>query len=284
MLTRYGILPSVMVLCTDLAKFWNGVIIMNCLCFVASALKTHDDIDSVLKFCKVDANCLKMTYSVNDHPCVYSCCLFFCLFVDKNNDVKWCIIISVFQVNTYQATIISDGAETFSVLTYNCDQLNWVGLPGAYASVGYSVIGTAEDFRNFASHGLSRSKDVGRIACTNEGLSRPWANVVYKIGVAVNDLQLSRSRCLARVSADQDTFPTLYDFVSQNGPESGSILSLMLELPDCPCSQSQAELDQRFSSDFKIEENKLCFFTRFSRKAEDSEDEFYHRRCCYDAR
>ena len=145
--------------------------------------------------------------------------------------------------------VISDGAETYSVFTYNCDQLNWVGRPGAYASVGFSVQGTADNFvRNFENHGLSRRPQVNMIACTNSGYDVPWANVIYRIGVAANAGQLERSKCLARVSEDAALFP--FD------------LSVVFGFSDCPCSYFQAVQDNRF---FVISQSQeaICYFSRF---------------------
>lgn len=166
--------------------------------------------------------------------------------------------------------IISDGAETYSVFTYNCDQLNWIGEPGAYASVGLSVLGNAPDFRNFENYVLSRRPEVGMIACTNERLNRPWTNVIYRIGVAVTDAQMVRSRCLSRFESDVNLFP--FDF------------NAIFLTPDCPCSLFQAFSDSRYFSASSFPNPALdqsCFLTKF---AASFQGQFLSRRCCYSTR
>ena len=154
------------------------------------------------------------------------------------------------------------------MLTYNCDQLQWVGEPGAYASVGYSVLGSAENFRNFENYGLSRRREVGMIACTNEELNRPWTNVIYKIGVAVSQDQMERSQCLARQSQDQFFGLDRFSFF----------------LSDCPCSVFQVFNDFRFVRDFTFTnpnaQDSICYFSRFPVFV----GAYLRRRCCYSTR
>ena len=182
------------------------------------------------------------------------------------------MIFFFFQVNTYQAIVISNGADTYSVFTYNCDQLNWVGGPGAYASVGFSVQGTTDKFdRNFENHGLSRRPQVNMIACTNVRYNRPWTNVIYKIGVAVNAEQLERSKCLATVSEDAALFPMDLG-VFNPAPFIG--------LSDCPCSYFQIIRDFGFLP-VPGSQDVVCFVSRFSRFFGGA---FLVNRCCYSIR
>ena len=167
-------------------------------------------------------------------------------------------------MNSYQAIIISDRASTYSIFTYNCNQLQWLGQIGEYAAVGYNVLGTTENFQSFANHPLSRSAGFGRAACTNRGDSVPWTNLVYQIGVA-DPVQMKRSRCLARVDRDKILFPSGFD-------------RFRFSLPDCPCSFFQALFDSRFSIFFAF-----CFVSRFP--VYDSVSQSYIRyRCCYSFR
>lgn len=176
------------------------------------------------------------------------------------------------QTNTYQAIIISDGAETYSVMTYNCGQLNWIGEVDLYASVGFNVLGTAANFRNFDNHGLSRTPDIGMIACNQTSLNVTWTNLIYRIGVSVNQEQLNRSRCLAKVAQDELTYPIPSELLS-------ILFSVSFGLSDCPCSLNQALRDFRFG--FSFFDDRNCLFSRFPRSFNGI---FFFLRCCYSER
>ena len=177
-----------------------------------------------------------------------------------------------FQTNTYQAIVISDGKETYSIFTYNCDRLVWDGRVGAsLASIGYNVLSTVEaDVRNFENHGLSRTADVGLLACNHTRLNRPWTNVVYRIGVAVNTEQLERSRCLARQAQDEALYPL----------STEDLFQAQFFLNDCPCSVFQANRDRRFRF-FSFDRPTVCFTNRFLAFYGDL---LIINRCCYDLR
>ena len=178
-------------------------------------------------------------------------------------------------MNSYQAIIISDRATTYSVFTYNCNELDW--FYDAYeenAAVGYSVLGTAENLQNFANHPLSRKAGIGKIACTNLAESVPWVNVVYKIGVASAE-QVERRQCLARVDRDRILFPQ-------------GLGRFQFALTDCPCFLSQAERDFRFMLDFTgtnpdAADSSRCYFSRFSIFDSSSFSRIRYR-CCYSLR
>ena len=147
-----------------------------------------------------------------------------------------------------------------------------MGGPGAYASVGFSVQGTADNFdRNFENHGLSRRPQVNMIACTNTRYNRPWTNVIYRIGVAVNAGQLERSKCLARVSDDAALFPIDLDRLG---------FFNFFGLTDCPCSYFQAVRDFRFFP-FTGSQDVVCLFLRF---AIIFNGVILTNRCCYSTR
>ena len=187
------------------------------------------------------------------------------------------------QTNTYQAIIISDGRETYSIFTYNCDELNWAGAGNDYASVGFSVLGTdvASGFtQNFANYPLSRLPQVSMVACENTPLNRPWTNLVYRVGVAVSSEQIGRAQCLAGVAEDERRFPSLLRDREASSSFGGNELGM--GSLDCPCSVQQALLDDRFilEAEFASLGDNSCLFSRFSVEY----DGFYVRyRCCYDS-
>ena len=176
--------------------------------------------------------------------------------------------MSCTQTNTYQAVVISDGKETYSIYTYNCDRLMWSGKVSNYASIGFNVLGDSEALRLFENRGLSQTPIVGMAACNHTEFNRPWSNVVYRVGVSVSAEQLRRSVCLARVARDEE-FYEIPDFVD-NAVLSGFGLS------DCPCSYFQTIRDRRF-----FYGGGTCFFNRFVVPIS-GVSLYYGKRCCYD--
>lgn len=189
----------------------------------------------------------------------------------------WCIvhlIPYIIQTNTYQAVVISDGTETYSIFTYNCEQLHWIGEVGNYASVGFNVLSNMENFPSFANHDLSRTPNVGMLACNHTSQGVPWTNTIYRIGVSVSDLQRNRSWCLDQVAKDE----LRYNVSTEN-----IIHNLPAELSDCPCSIFQVQRDPRFFSDANATflDEADCYFSRFpSTYSSDSTIKMFYR-CCY---
>ena len=172
--------------------------------------------------------------------------------------------------------VISDGIETYSIFTYNCERINWIGGADNYASVGFNVQSNMENFQSFANHDLSRTPDVGMIACNHTSLGIPWSNAIYRIGMSVNDLQRGRSRCLDQVVQDELRYNVSTELLH----------NLPAELSDCPCSLFQVERDRRFFADANdtFLDEAVCYFSRFPRaySSESTVKIFY--RCCYSMR
>lgn len=61
---------------------------------------------------------------------------------------------------------------TFSVFSYQCNQLNWTCH---YANIGFSASSTF-----YANHPLAQNTSVNSIACLNQPASI-WSNVVYHV-------------------------------------------------------------------------------------------------------
>ena len=76
------------------------------------------------------------------------------------------------QENNYQAVLLTDGTQSYTVFTYKCGELNWVRDA---AAIGFSAGPSL-----YANHLLSRRFNVRSIACLNSPES-PWSNVVYKV-------------------------------------------------------------------------------------------------------
>jgi hypothetical protein len=77
----------------------------------------------------------------------------------------------LFQTNTFQAIIITDGQSSFALFTYNCLQMEWSGDVG---------IGANGDGRFYANHVLSKTENAHQIACLNSP-SSDWSNVLYEL-------------------------------------------------------------------------------------------------------
>ena len=182
--------------------------------------------------------------------------------------------------NTYQAVVISDGRETYAVFTYNCDDLNWFGEDPNYAAVGFDVQGNTNGFRSFANYELSRTSEVGMVACNHTRFNRPWTNHIYRIGItSLDEVDIARIVCRARVTEDETTFPIRTEMLMENP----ALLHQDLSFSDCPCSIQQARTDSRFIFVDEIGSlgNFTCFFSRLPVVYNGV---YLLNRCCYDTR
>ena len=161
-------------------------------------------------------------------------------------------IIVLFQRNTFQAIIITDSTETYTIFSYNCDWLQWTGY-WRHAAVGYSVqtADTSTDFDQFVNHPLSLRTSIRDVACQNMADNIPWSNIVYKIGESKTTIQQLRAQCRKMYQKDIQAFPYL-PRVQEN-------------LLPCPCPVRQMWWDRRYwwFTHF-YGENRGCFVQRFS--------------------
>ncbi len=141
---------------------------------------------------------------------------------------------------------------------------------GSYASVGFNALQGTDSFREFENYGLSRTVQVGFVACNHTRLNRPWTNVIYRIGVSVDD---QRSSCLARLSRDEEIYPVLSEFL----PQFSFLIS------DCPCTLFQAARDNRFTPTFFCPSDMVCAFNQFATRTR-GVPVFFANRCCYSLR
>ena len=176
------------------------------------------------------------------------------------------------QTNTYQALVISDGLETFTVFIYNCDLLNWIGQVGSYASIGFSVRGQADDFRNFENSFYSQQSTVGLTACENTLFGVPYTTIVYRVGVASTGEQRARGACLERVARDQNSYNVPQPLVVSRRSQ--------LFLQDCPCTFLQAIRDTNFSPYSSSEDVHSCFVATNFQFSFPTGEKFVYR-CCY---
>lgn len=125
-----------------------------------------------------------------------------------------------------------------------------------YASVGFNIHESVDNFQGFQNHVLSQTPDVGLVACNLTSLGSPWTNVIYRIGVSVNDKQRSRSRCLMQLAEDELRYNVSTDSLLDQLP---------VQFSDCPCTIFQVERDLRFftSDNISSPEDVICYINHF---------------------
>jgi len=80
-------------------------------------------------------------------------------------------------MNTYQATIITDGGLAFAVFTYHCFSLQWFSalLFSAYRS----VVGINYGGGCCESLKIDNTERLSEFSCMNRVLEIEWSNLVY---------------------------------------------------------------------------------------------------------
>lgn len=78
------------------------------------------------------------------------------------------------QENTFQAVLITNGVDSFSVFTYNCGLIEWDN--GGANTVGFSAAGQV-----YANEDPSGAD----LACIN-GNASEWSNVIYTLSMMTN--------------------------------------------------------------------------------------------------
>ena len=103
---------------------------------------------------------------------------------------QYCEYQFALQENSYQAVLLTDGTQSYTVLTYKCGELNW---GTSSTSIGFSAGPSL-----YANHPLSRRSNVRSIACLNSPESS-WSNVVYKVDLSkgkLNQIILELAKCM----------------------------------------------------------------------------------------
>ena len=165
--------------------------------------------------------------------------------------------------NTFQAILISNGTNTFTVFSYNCDSLGWTGY-WRHASIGYSVqtTGIHGNFDEFVNHPLSLRSSVRNVACQNVGYHVPWSNLVYKVGGSTLTIQELRAQCKRVYQKDIELFPDI-DIVQD-------------ALLPCPCSVRQIWRDRKYRFfAYYYAERQWCYIQRFPSR------QWASQLCCY---
>ena len=166
------------------------------------------------------------------------------------------------QQNSYQAIVITDGADSYALFTYNCEQMEWTGY-WQHGVVGYNAKG-----EHYENHPASGFEVVGTaVACANDFYGTSWNNLMYKMSFP-RDLTLkTRKECRDTNRIDSQRIPALISEIAER-------------LEPCPCTPWQAWRDWgRFRWDWN---NQLCFVQRFPVEVEVEEGTAYFtQQCCY---
>ena len=159
------------------------------------------------------------------------------------------------QENTYQALVITDGKDSYTVFTYMCDLIQWSGL-WRYPTIGYNAAGTL-----FANHPLTGREEANQIDCISN--SSQYTNVVYKISADPNLIQLLQAQCLSWYFSDIESYGN-----------SENISTFSKSQVACPCTSHQAWWDRRFQY-FTSKDDSFCFIQKFANARGGTQE------CCY---
>ena len=162
------------------------------------------------------------------------------------------------QENTYQALVITDGSESYTIFTYMCDLMQWNGLWN-YPTIGYNAAGVL-----FENHPLTGREEANQIDCLYSNSSQ-YNNVVYKISADADIIQQLQAQCLSWYYSDIESYGS-----------SENISDFSDSQIACPCTSMQAWRDRRFWY-FTRKNDSFCFIERFPNARGGAQE------CCYSA-
>ena len=168
-------------------------------------------------------------------------------------------------MNSYQALVITDGGNTYTVFTYNCDLMQWSGY-WRHAIVGYNARGSL--FENHPASGIEVISTA--VACPNKiHYQVPWSNLVYKISPPPDFRSSKIIKCRE-----------LYQEDLKKWGEEEDMIEISQKLEPCPCSVQQAWRDW---GRFHAERSRgLCFLQRIPLLVErDGLEGKFTQQCCY---
>ena len=89
------------------------------------------------------------------------------------------------QTNTFQAIVLSDGIQSYTIFTYNCTDLEWAKT-NSLVIADCSFIGyyTGTDFLEPAFDGLqidNRTANITQASCSGSGVS--WSNHLFTLSL-----------------------------------------------------------------------------------------------------
>ena len=90
-----------------------------------------------------------------------------------------CVLL-LLQTNTFQAVLVTDGANSFALFIYRCGDLQWSGGGGFEPGSVGATIGFGASSELFSNHRLSGTPSVTSIACLNTP-DNQFFTVLYEI-------------------------------------------------------------------------------------------------------
>lgn len=163
------------------------------------------------------------------------------------------------QENTYQAIVVTDGLTSYSLFTYQCNEMQWSGY-WRHATVGYNADGNF--YTNHPLTGYPQVKDLGCLGSESSDVN----NLLYRISLDPDYIQKKRVECRNMLRMDEEALGDVTPFAEQLQP--------------CPCSWWQARRDRRYRSDWNSwysgGDRQLCYRERFPNIENDGS-----QYCCY---
>ena len=141
------------------------------------------------------------------------------------------ILIIPLQVNSYQATIVSDAIRTYAVFSYVCGDIQWSSVGTNRAA----VVGYNSEANFFENHPLSGMSEIGNaVSCGSDVGGRRKRQTAQPTNVVLSpaNLDFVNARCLRFRATDEL-------FLLGSSPAS---LAAMLD--PCPCTLQQATTDR----------------------------------------
>ena len=150
--------------------------------------------------------------------------------------------------------MITNLEESYAILTYNCNQLQWSGID-FFPTIGFNSPSDGV----YVNHQLTGEETATEIACNPNPVCN---NIIYQISRSQSFVEKQKRMCVEWYLSDFDKF------------ERSDIDSLNQAAPPCPCQLSQAQVDRNYEP---VTTNKTtsCFKTRFLF------NELGVRECCY---
>ena len=89
------------------------------------------------------------------------------------------LVLLLLQTNTFQAVMVTDGANSFAIFIYRCGDLQW--SRGVFAlGLHDATVGFGASSELFSNHRLSGAANVTNIACLNTP-DNQYFTVLYEI-------------------------------------------------------------------------------------------------------
>lgn len=162
--------------------------------------------------------------------------------------------------------MISDRQNTYTVFTYECDQVLWGSpldiLGSIFAVIGFNGAGFFANLSPFSGTSIVRDVDCQFINCGS-----PPVSVVYTIG----STNLPIGSCFDRITADETEVGT------------PSVFNDMSSMADCPCTLPQAQADVLYISANNALSNYTCYYgPNLGSISAYNGTQYIRAVCCYD--